>query len=530
MLELVFGRGDTLLITVSERSHVSAGSPAGELRASLQSVGIGSEVRIDPDLGPFEIHLQATSTGQEALSAGKKLEGDEFVQATALNGIGLQSGTRRGLFYAVWNLMEQMGWSWPTPQMTLEPAATSWTFPVGSFVHTPAIQLRAFYCEQVEITPEMIRWLAHHRYNTLFPSNPSRFADPEGQFPDESLALVADLDIDLIVGGYCLPWLQEVLGQPPNEDWTSFSPVQIRKLQEALLQVWRDIGNPNVRFSVWPTGPGEKVLAGFLEKILLQDTSITLETRLGIPISAGHCPRVLFSAVDESLPLHSEIDRPLPPPLRGQSLLFLNSGWDSQMAGVLDPLLCLNQCRRISHAIEAGYYGIAASLCCVPAQSHLERFGFAPATVGYMLWEGSIEASWKRCCALLEAQFELGAGAIRTLMEEMAGWNFPGRLPETSHRLHCHDIIDSEEKRDRLDQAVAEIEESSPTVPLLELARAMATLVNLYDLEELGDYHESLALARTIWKQSGIEQWPAWLQQAAPLVQHLLKEYLQPPR
>ncbi|NUP94217.1 MAG: hypothetical protein HUU36_15335, partial [Candidatus Omnitrophica bacterium] len=161
---------------------------------------------------------------------------------------------------------------------------------------------------------------------------------------------------------------------------------------------------------------------------------------------------------------------------------------------------------------------------------HLERFGFAPATVGYMLWEGSIEASWKRCCALLEAQFELGAGAIRSLMEEMAGWDFPGKQPETPHRLHCHDIIDSEEKRDRLDQAVAEIEESSPTVPLLELARAMATLVNLYDLEELGDYHESLALARTIWKQSGIEQWPAWLQQAAPLVQHLLKEYLQPPR
>lgn len=530
MAELAFGRGDTLYIIVSERSQIASGTPAGELRTCLQSIGIGLETGIDPALAGFEIHLLKSFTDQASSTIQTELEGDEYLQTNLADGICLFSPTQRGLFYSVWGLLQQMGWSWPTPQITLEPRATSWNFTIGSSLHSPAVQHRIFYCEQVEVTPDLIRWLAHHRYNTLFPSNPSRFSDPEEQVPEESLALVADLGINLIVGGNCLPWLLDVLGLDPSEDWSLFSPGQIEKLREALLQVWRDIGNPQVRFSLWPTGHGEKILAGFLQKVLIQNPDITLETRVGIPIAPDFHSRVLFSASDSSIPLRSEVDHPLPVPQDDQTLLFLNSTWDSQMGGILDPLLCRNQCARILHAIEAGYKGIAVSLCCVPAQSYLERFGFAPATIGHMLWEGNITSSWQKCCDLLEAQFDLGAGAIRALMEEMSDW----RLPEIHHTggqgLHCHDIIDSEEKRDRLDQTVAEIEESSPTEPLLELARAMATLVNLYDLEDLGDYHESLALARTIWKQSGIEQWPGWLQDAAPLAQHLKKEYLQPPR
>ena len=532
MPPLTLSTGEGVLLWLRDRSSLSPGMPVSDLRQAFQSIGIGCEVRYTDELSFWELAITTRECLQlPLLPAQFIIDPDGFLLTKTSSGLRLTGSLARGLAFAIWELLERMGWEWPTPQIWREPKVQTWVFEEGTEIHRPALPHRILFAEQVEITPDIIRWLSRLRFNTLFPSNPSRFSEPEEQFPDQSLAVAQDLGLDLIAGGDCLAWLLAPLGMEAPSGWEGLSESQIKNLEKSTLDLWQEMGEPRPRLSVWPGEEGRKKGERFLRSLLKHDQQIRLETELGVltdpddRVLLHHCVRGFpgrgaDGEILDSLPAAGNKGN------RSNLYLFLDScGWDAPTGNLLSPLLWSLSGKWIETAALLGWGGACLSLVGLPAYSYFERAGFSLAACARVMWTGSVSVSREYSQALIQSQFEAGASVVSGILtdaEEIAQQaEALGSLPPGGILERVHDFLVTDEVRDRFDQRAAELEESPPSEPCLELARSLATLTALHELEECSDVHEERALARTIWAQNGIDRWPRWLQDASPLAERL---------
>lgn len=504
------------MLWVRDRSGLAAGAPAAELRQALTGLGFPCESRLAPDLSPYEAVLSYTGSMFPSFLDEEAFGGpDHFLLDFSGAGIHLIAGTLRGLSYAVWELMERMGWLWPTPDTVREPGVQTWHFEPATERHAPALDYRICFAEQTEITPSFILWLSRHRINTLFPSNPAKFSDPEVQFPEESLQAANNLGLDLIVGGDCLLWLLAPLEMGEVLNWNSLTKKQLGKVTASTLESWREMGPCLPRLSVWPSGEDPSAVGTFLALLAKSEPGLLLETFFSTPLSQETAARTLFRAAPGWNGCESNKAE-----WEGKEVYVpaCTNDCDSRLAHAVSPLLWRRQCELMAEATRAGAKGGCLSLCCLDAHSFLERAGFSLAVAASAMWHGPEFNCSPLARRLIHAQFEGGADSVESLIGDMERWVQGNPL---SPFTEAHEILKNEAMRDKLDQRISEIEESPPSESCMELARSLSTLVGLFDLEECSDIHESRAIARTIWTNDRIDSWPAWLQASSPLAERL---------
>lgn len=533
MPALTLSCGEGVLIWLQDRSLLTPGKPAADLRQAFQSVGINSEVHFTDELDRWELVLTPQAATQLPSRPTERVDHpDGFIFSASPLGIRLTGTHSRGMAFSIWELLERMGWEWPTPQIWREPQFQTWEFAEESTLHLPALRHRILFAEQVELTPEVVRWLSRLRFNTLFPSNPTRFSDPEDQLPDRSLEVAQDLGFGFIAGGDCLAWLMAPWGMETACSWDELSPEDLKHAEQSVVDLWQEMGEPKPRFSVWPDGGRADNTAKFLETLLMCDRRLLVETTAGMCLSSVESGRVLRHYREDGFPLELETGTVMEH-LRGavatgsekDLYLFLDTcRWDSAIGNLVSPLLCRIQSHWIEAAARLGWGGACLSLAGLPSYSYLERAGFSLATCARVMWAGNDEACQDYHKALIRSQFEAGAPIVEAILRD--AWEFAHQAVKQNRSRReplerAHDFLISEEARDRFDQRAAELEESPPSEPCLELARSLATLTALHELEEYSDVHEERAMARTIWNQIGINRWPRWLQETSPLAEHL---------
>ncbi len=513
---------------------LSAGMPVSDLRRAFQSIGIDCETRFTDELGLWELAVTPREIAQLPPPPAPDTAGhDGFIFTTNAQGLRLTGNCARSLAFSIWELLERMGWEWPTPQIWREPKVQTWTFEEGTEVHRPALHHRILFAEQVEITPEVVRWLSRLRFNTLFPSNPLRFSEPEEQFPEQSMTVAQDLGFDLIAGGDCLAWLLAPLGIEAPGGWDGLSTDDLKRIEKSTLELWQEMEEPRPRLSVWPAGDEGRKTAKFLEALLKQDSGLHIETALGVLSDSVSHDRVLLQHRESSFPSKLETRTILEhlasletEGARENLYLFLDtSHWDQSIGHLVTPLLWRIQGNWIEAAARLGWGGAALSLVGLPTSTYLERAGFSLAACARTMWTGDVSTCLEYSESLIQSQFEAGAPVVNALLKDAEEFAREARSqgdPSSGKPLEwVHDFLVTEEARDRLDQRAAELEESPPSESCLELARSLATIAALHELEECSDVHEERAMARTIWTQIGINRWPPWLQEVSPLAEHL---------
>jgi len=541
MASLHLAAGDQLTLWVQDRATLTGLNPVGELQKGLASLGFKCELRGLARLLPFEIVLAAENEPPKSIRREPlPSSADAFRIVCDGTSIRLRAQSQRGFAYAAWELMESFGWSWPTPQITREPEASSWTFEEDRKVYQPALENRILFAEQVDLTPAMMLWFSRLRFNTLFPSNPSRFTEPESQFPAQSLAMASSLGFELIVGGDCWPWISAGMDVEEPSSWESLSPNRIAEAVDTVHAYWQEMDKPKPRFSVWPMGCSRDPVAAFVAAVLEKFPDLLLETAIQVPVAESKRDRVLFQIRDDTLSPQADeesirnwMEYWLGETNRKGIYLFSNpNDWDDRLGGAVAPLLWRRLHRRIAIAHQLGLEGAAIGLTRLDSFAFLERAGFAYSVFARAMWNG---ADWDPEAFVERAfhdQFE-GAGAVvNALARDLERWvSEPGSDEEALSNAQsfffrfAHQVLPREQERDRLDQRVSEIEESAPCETCIEFSRSLATLVSLFDLEECGDPHEAKAIARTIWKRNMMDSWPEWLQVSSPLADRL-KTYL----
>jgi hypothetical protein len=294
------------------------------------------------------------------------------------------------------------------------------------------------------------------------------------------------------------------------------------------------MGDPPPRFSVWSDSTTQKPVEAFIAALFEQSPTLRLETTLGQPFSALAKDRVLFQLRDDTLsPLvagdgvRSWLRHHLEGAREVESYLFSNqSNWDGRLGGAVSPLLWRRQCQRIAAACESGMRGAIVGLTAVDSRVYLERAGFALCVLARAMWKGQDWDPEPFAGEVIRDQFEGAGSVVEALTKEMERWVDPVEPGDDSAAQSflfrfAHQAIHSEGVRDKLDQRISEIEESAPCETCIELVRALATLVSLFDLEESSDPHEAKAIARTIWERNAIDAWPSWLQTSSPLADRL---------
>jgi hypothetical protein len=481
-------------------------------------VGLGfpCEYRFAPEFSPHEALVSGVDKPFPAFCTAEPKPGsDSFLVGWQPDGVLLRAKSIAGFSYSIWELLERFGFLWPTPGIEQAPSASAWTFAEGIEHHVPVLEHRICFLEQVEISQELVLWLSRLRINTLFPSNPARFAEPEIQFPESSLETARTLGLQLIAGGDCLPWLLAPLGLEESSGWEDLGPKQMAAVTESTLALWREMEPPAPRLSVWPKRGGERNVGRFLTSLMKAQPGLLVETASEVELPVEFAEQALFQV------------RTIPPSTRGRlGYLFSNPlAWDAPMGSVISPFLWAHECNRIDAAVRAGLQGASLSLVSVESDSFLNRAGFSLAAASRMMWSGG-QGLREYVTQLIHAQFEGGAQAVLSLMEDLEDWFAPtqplGALSEPLPLAHsAHDLLPDEARRDLFDQRISAIEECPPCETCMDLVRSLSSLAGLFDFEESADIHETRALARTIWNLSGIERWPSWLQASSPLAERL---------
>jgi hypothetical protein len=508
MSPLVLTSGEGLILWVRERSLLAVGTPLAELRQSFHGVGLACETRFDSNLGPWELVITHPGTPTPSVSEPlpTNLSRDVFRLEIHTHQILLSAVDPRGFAYGIWELMERMGWRWLTPQITREPQQSQWSFEPESLIYTPQQATRILFFEQVELLPSLVRWFAHLRFNVLFPSHPNAFIDPESQIPEESLILANDLGLEIVVGGDCLSWLTASLELEKPPTWQSLSPKELDRLVAITLEMWDEMPEPKPYLSIRHEGHETHHVSRFVEHL------------------AAHDERIPFRAEYEYFPV---------------------SQWDEQLANTLLPFLWkgLNQWIERPEGEGAGKRnkpGICLGFRNLNLATLCERNGTAWGVLAHSLWN-PVSTAWSQAVKdLLIAQYETNGELVHLITTELEHWaeertiippNDAARCQKRSphhgvyspHFETAHSFLETEERRDHLDQRLTELEECPPSESNLEFARSLAILVGLYDLEECSDIHESKALARTLWRQTQIDQWPPWLKECSPFAERLRK-------
>lgn len=459
---------------------------------------------------------------------------DSFEIDVTERAVRLRSLSRRGFSFSVWQLMEQLGWSWPTPEIVREPDAPPWRLPVGTVTHQPALERRILFAEQIEIPPRLVLWLSRNRFNTVFPSNPARFSDPETQLPDSSLAMAKALGFDLIVGGDCAAWFAEAAGIPPEKRGSEWTPQQMETLTHEVSTLLTEMGDPIPRLSVWPTEGNESSTADFLKSISRISPGLRLETSARIAKDLGGIPNTLFHVSDSPLaPVASDasVEEWARSNLQGAGredwYPFTHlSDWDGRIGRTVSPFLWRRLHRRVQAACRYRMAGFSIGLSKLDSRSYLERSGFSLAVAGRAMWNGAEWDPEPFARAIMLDQFEAAGKVVFGLSEDFERWVEQGADPSSANGAadpirFASEVIPDENIRDKIDQRISEIEESAPCETCIELARSLSTLVGLWDLEECTDKHEVTALARTIWRNNVMDRWPGWLKNSSPLAERL---------
>jgi hypothetical protein len=530
--------GDSLSLWVADRAAPPVGAPVIELQKGFAAMGIPLEVRTMAGLPPFEAIL---SKGE---AAPKKTvpkpfvrqDPDAFEVDVSERSVRIRSLSRRGFSFSVWELMENLGWSWPTPEIAREPDPPPWTLPAGTATRDPALAHRVFFAEQIEIPPRLILWLSRHRFNTIFPGNPARFSDPERQLPDSSLAMAKALGFDLIVGGDCAAWFAEAAGLSPEKNWSDWTRADLDNLMETVFAMLQEMGDPIPRLSIWPTEGSEKTTAAFLRELSEKNPRLRFETSFRLAGELRGLGNTLFHVRDSTLsPLASEteIEEWAKSNLGAEDgvdryLLCHLSDWDGRLGRTVAPLLWRRLRRRVRLACETGMAGAGIGLSSLESTSFLERSGFSLAIASRAMWSGAAWDPDSFAREIVQDQFDAAGKVVLGLAEDFERWvEQASAQSETLANGHgssirfASEVIPDENIRDKIDQRISEIEESAPFETCIELARALSTLVSLYDLEECTDKHEAKALARTIWRNNVMDRWPGWLQESSPLAERL---------
>ena len=535
MASLHLAAGNQLVLWVQDRTVLSGLTPIAELQKGLSAVGFQCELRSAPLLSPYEVVLTPEEGSSTPTTDKSTLQGiDAFRLSCEKSSLRAKAGSSRTLAYAIWELMEWFGWSWPCPQITKEPEESVWDFEESTRDFSAALEHRIFFAEQIEITPATVLWLSRLRLNTLFPSNPLRFSDPEAQVPSDSLSWASGLGFDFMVGGDCCPWLLEGMGVEGVSGWNDMTPELIARAAETVRELWREMGDPPPRFSVWSDATTQKPVEAFITALVDHNPTLHLETTLGQPVPVSAKDRVLYQLRDDSLsPLvegeavKNWLKYHLENAGEVESYLFSNqSNWDGRLGGAVSPLLWRRQCQRIAAACESGMKGAVVGLTAVDSRVYLERAGFALSVLARAMWKGHEWDPEPFAGEVIRDQFEGAGSVVEALTRDMERWVDPFEAGEESAAQSflfrfAHQAIHTEGVRDKLDQRISEIEESAPCETCIELVRALATLVSLFDLEESSDPHEAKAIARTIWERNSIDTWPNWLQTSSPLADRL---------
>lgn len=519
--------GQPLTLWTRDRTDPTA-APLVELRDSLASIGIPCDIRSEPRMAEFEFSLSPSESKPYVSHPSRPALGPEgFLLGWREKGLFVRAETLVGVRFATWEVLERWGWVWATPEITQAPTQAEWVFPAGNEVHRPAMPVRIFFAEEVEVTPRLVWWLARHRFNAFFPANPTRFSAPEEQVTDAAIQQAVDLQLEIVAGGDFLPWLAEIQSGISLGTWKDITPRRVETFAEAAIALWEELGTPAPRLSVWPDPEGSSGVSAFLKAVAQRSPEMRFETHFSVQAPSrllNPCwYRVEESAFDLNIPVRPgdasagrETGRLAD--FTYVALRPLDS--DSRLANSLTPVLWRASCGLILQAMHAGYAGAAWTLERVPSRAFMERAAFSIAAVGRTLWAGEsvdMEAYVRRH---LRAQYESGAGFVETTLNDLERW--VNAVTPGTRLSSAHDVLKNENMRDKLDQRISELEECPPSEACMELARSLSTLVGLYDLEECGDRHECKALARTLWRKNSIDEWPDWLRKASPLAERLL--------
>ncbi|MCA9436312.1 MAG: hypothetical protein KC978_11035 [Candidatus Omnitrophica bacterium] len=516
MSEFTFRTGEELTLWVKDRSSLSAFYAINAFQKALSQVGVHCILRGCARLSEHSLCLTKGQTPKfEIPSPPNPSEGFQMI-VESRDGIFLGSGSKRGLTYAVWHLMESLGWSWPTPSLERTPEKTLWSLPDQSITELPALTHRIVFLEEVRVNPQILLWLSRQRFNTLFPSNPTRFSEPENQFSDACMIRARELGLDFIIGGSWWDWFgggRSTIEKGDPEKW-------IPSVRDRALEIWDGMGEPSPRLSLWPLDQGDATHLRLLEAVGSASETLRFETTATDCLPDSIVARTLFQW-DEG---HQGSEA------RGERYLVLNSFSDNGCVGyALSPILWIWMMNRIHDCVHEGLSGVSLGFKNLPLSRFLESSAFAVGLLGRGMWSGAKSVEPVVLKKALEDQFDTAGGVVGRLIEDLGVWISESDLGQTNGSPldpedieMATDILRTERLRDKLDERISEIEESPPSEPSLELARNLTTLVHLFDLEESEDVHEKTATARTIWKKNEIDNWPDWLQRKSPLVERLL--------
>jgi len=534
MSEFGFRAGEELTLWVKDRSSLSAFYAITTLQKSLAQMGVPCVLRGNGALPAFSLTL---NRGQHPGTV-ENLTGypaDSFRTKVGIDpeAVSVVATDKRGLTYGIWNLLELLGWSWPTPSLERTPEGSFWTIPEMDEISTPALPRRILFLEEVQITPEILVWFSKQGLNTLFPSNPSRFSDPEVQFSDTCMDRAVDLGFDFIIGGAWWDWI----GLGGEDSTGSFGSDRASKLADRALEMWARMGDPPPRVSVWPVGKDDSFHLELIEEISTRDPSLSFETMRVKGLKSQPPCAVLYRVPDPEWILEeswgSLVDRMVDAcganALNDESYVSFGAFSDDARLGyAVTPFLWPSLLLRVKAVSAAGLAGACIDFRSLPLSRFLESAGFAVSLAGRGMWHGQDwdETGWAK--KAVQQQFESTGGVIANLVADFADWTRKSKTPEVDWNEQARypfqfagEILRSERVRDKLDERISEIEESPPCEPCLELIRNLTTLVNLYDLEHTEDIHEATATARTIWRKNEIDVWPEWLRKRSALVERL---------
>ncbi|RRR75698.1 MAG: DUF4838 domain-containing protein [Candidatus Viridilinea halotolerans] len=143
-----------------QSDHPVAQRAASELRMGLAQLG-----------GPLLLLDAAAAGPRITLSHG--LAGDGFTRAPAAHGFALHGDGPRGLLYAVYDLLEELGLRWPAPGAVAvpHPLPRPLRLPASALSDQPALPVRSLvlghdiFLAEAEV---WLEWAARNRLNTLF--------------------------------------------------------------------------------------------------------------------------------------------------------------------------------------------------------------------------------------------------------------------------------------------------------------------------------------------------------------------------
>lgn len=520
-----FRAGEDLTIWVKDRTNLPAFHAIQSLQRSLAQIGVASSLR---GLGGLPDYSIAITRGAHPVAPPpfESESADAFrIGVHAGEGITLSASEKRGLSFSIWELLERLGWIWPTPTVERSPKGSSLEIDEGVQTHTPALSRRIVFLEEVQVTPEMLVWFSRQRLNTLFPSNPLRFSDPESQFSDLSMTSARELGFDFIIGGEWWDWLAGDL--PEGADAAAIA--------DRVLPLWEEMGTPPPRLSLWPEAERPGLHARVMEELHSRNEAIEFETSFmtgevsGVPgqMILHRVPRGGFESTDA---LESSTSVNGDSSDRREIYLALEDFCADRALGCsVSPFLWPRMTADIRAAIRAGFIGASLEFRSLPLERFLEGAGFAAALAARGMWHGLNWSEDSVARGLYSAQFDTAGAVVARLVDDFAEWTRPssgakeqnGGVSGPIAFASSREVLISERRRDQLDERISEIEESPPSEPCLELIRSLSTLVSLYDLENTADIHEAAATARMIWKKNDIDRWPDWLTRDSPLVEHL---------